>query len=350
MRHGTPGIDTSSQGRDRGPAASGRGCRERTAIATSGCADALPASATCVHRSICAVTEYAHRCPLPGPGCVVRQWQRPSGNRCRRPRRYAADRAHTRDTWSDKTMPQHTFQIPFSHFRAFLPADGLRQVVWNGTMNRWKQNKSPFERHETAEVAFGRAIRAQAKHRKNERSLSPGIAAHPGRIHVRGGWAVHKDVPVHNDYFDGTFSGDIFVSVRNGHIDTDLQNFNFTWNASLAAKIVDFTGTLRNIVIGMIRAQVRNELAARLRVEVQKAVAELLRRHPQAQVALDATSIEIRKDTIVVTVQYEELPKTLVTKVVPLKTAKRVAGTVARKTVAKQAIVKPVRRAAARTA
>ena len=247
-------------------------------------------------------------------------------------------------------MPQHTFQIPFSHFRALLPADGVRQVVWNGTMNRWKQNHTPFERHETAEVAFGRAIRAQDKHRKNERSLSPGIAAHPGRIHVRGGWAVHKDIPVHNDYFDGTFSGDIFVSVRNGHIDTDLQNFNFTWNASLAARIIDFTGMLRNIVIGMIRAQVRNVVAARLRQEVQKAVKALVRKHPQAQVALDAASIEIGKDSISVTLQYEEPVKRLVTKVVPLKkTAKRVNGAL-RATPAVRKAAAPVRRATARPA
>jgi len=259
----------------------------------------------------------------------------------------AAPHVATRDvapcTGSDFQMPQQTVQIPFAHFRAFLPADGVRQVVWNGTMNKWKQNKEPFERHETAEVAFGRGIRAQKKHRKEERSLSPGVSAHAGRIHVRGGWAVHKDVPVHNDYFDGLFHADIFVLVRNGHIDTDLQNFNFTWNASLAAKVIDFTGMLRNIVIGMIRSQVRNQLATRLRAEVQKAVDDLLRRYPQAQVALDATSVEIREDAIAVTVHYVQKVKPATQVVTALGTAtkaKRAVPTSAQV----DRVVRPVRR------
>lgn len=212
-------------------------------------------------------------------------------------------------------MSQHTFVVPFSSLRGLLPRDGERQVVWNGTMNKWKQNRIPFERHETAEIAFGRAIRAQQKHRKSEKSLAPGISAQVGRIHIRGGWAVHKDVPVHNDYFDGTFRGDVFVSVRNGHIDTDLQNFHFDWNASLAAKIIDFTGVIRNIVIGIIRSRVRNVIAARLREEVQAAVADLIRRVPQAEVALDALTVVVLKDALAVTISYEEkaAPLTVIT-------------------------------------
>ncbi len=250
-------------------------------------------------------------------------------------------------------MPQHTFRIPFSHFRAFLPADGARQVVWNGTMNKWKQNSMPFERHETAEVAFGRAIRAQQKHRRGEKALSPGVEALPGRIHVRGGWAVHKDIPSHNDYFDGTFRADIFISVRNGHVDTELQNFHFDWNASLAAKIIDFTGMIRNIIIGMIRSQVRNHLAQRLRDEVQKAVAQLMTRVPQAQVALDALNIEIEKDRLAVTIQYDEKPLAVVAKHVVLtstRAAPRIAGTSAGRASKKVGGSTPVRAARSTTA
>ncbi|MDR6991034.1 hypothetical protein [Luteimonas sp. 3794] len=220
----------------------------------------------------------------------------------------------------------------------------MRQVVWNGTMNKWKQNKEAFERHETAEVAFGRGIRAQKKHRRDEKSLSPGVTAHAGRIHVRGGWAVHKDVPVHNDYFDGLFHADIFVLVRNGHIDTDLQNFNFTWNASPAAKVIDFTGMLRNIVIGMIRSQVRHELATRLRAEVQNAVADLLRRYPQAQVALESTSIEIREDAIAVTVHYVQKVRSVAQSVTALGTAAKRTGRVLATSTQADRIVKPARR------
>lgn len=208
-------------------------------------------------------------------------------------------------------MATETFRIPFSTFRAFLPVEGERMVVWNGTMNKWPKNKSDFERNETAEVAFGRAIRAQQKHRSGEKSMSPAFEALPGRIHVRGGWAVHKDIPVHNDYFDGTFRADIFVVVRNGHVDTDVQNFNFNWNGSLAAKIIDFTGVIRNIIIGIIRSRVRNQIAQRVRDEVQKEVAKLLKRFPQAQILLPALSVEVEKDQLAITIEYLNLPAVL---------------------------------------
>ncbi|MDA3874172.1 MAG: hypothetical protein PF795_09445 [Kiritimatiellae bacterium] len=201
-------------------------------------------------------------------------------------------------------MKTKTFKIPFEHIRAFLPPDGQREVIWHGTMNKWKKNRDSFERHETAEIAFGRAIRAKKGDRKSEESLSPGISTENGYIRLQGGWAAHKAVSRHPDYFDGNFWGDVHLIVKNGHVDSDLTNFNFTWRASFVVKIVDFTGIIRNIIIGIIRSKVRNVLLSKLREEIDKKIEELMKQFPNAEILRDKLKIVIKKNAIEISISY----------------------------------------------
>ncbi|TDK27147.1 hypothetical protein E2F46_02735 [Luteimonas aestuarii] len=195
--------------------------------------------------------------------------------------------------------------VPFAHFRAFLPADGVRIEVWRGR-KRWPKNKTAFMQYETAEISFGRAIRAQEDHRDRERSLSPGILCHPGSIEVRGGWAAHKHVPVHNDFFDGEFNAHLLLSMDRGRLQCEMRDLRMTWNASFVAKLVDFTGLVRAHVIRLVQADVQDRINAEITRQIDAAMKDLTRRVPQAQVAKDRTSIALHADAMEIILHYQQ--------------------------------------------
>lgn len=239
-------------------------------------------------------------------------------------------------------MKNHVITIPFSQLRSFLPADGTRLVVWNGTKNKWPKNSDPFMRHETAEIAFGRAIRAQFKHRPGEKSMAPGISCQLGHIRVRGGWAAHVAVPVHNDFFDGKFEGNLFASVVRGEVRCELRDFNFDWNASFVAKLVDFTGKIRKVIIDIIKDKVQAKLNAELKKKVDQVISVLLKRVPGAQLVKSRTSVMLMPDRVMVVVHYEQrirvtLPGGLATRPAVVGVVKR-AGTTPTKRLAVKAL------------
>jgi hypothetical protein len=150
--------------------------------------------------------------------------------------------------------------VPKELVRGFFPQDGevLTHVIKKDV---WAQNKDPFERHETLELSFGRAIRARADDRKNEQSMSPGIQFEDGRFLLQGGWRLHKQVPKHPDYFDGTFRAQVVPVIVGGqtyfHATVDL-----TWRRSFLSKIVPVVG---DVVAAVVRSKA--EEAARKAIE-----------------------------------------------------------------------------------
>lgn len=203
-------------------------------------------------------------------------------------------------------MEHTTFHIPFGVLRGLLPPDGERMVVWNGHMNQWTQNRKPFERHETAEIAFGRAIRAQQKHRDNERSMSPGITCTHGSLQLRGGWAAHKAVDVHNDYFDGEFNASVTLSMVDGQVVSDVSVPRLTWNESFVGQLGNLVGNIANKMVEKIRVQLEAGLQARLQELIAGKIDELLQSVPQATIAREHVSIELLPDQVAVTISYEK--------------------------------------------
>jgi hypothetical protein len=164
--------------------------------------------------------------------------------------------------------------------RGFLPQDGevLTHVLKRDV---WPQNTDPFERHETVEISFGKAIRAQKGHRRNEATMSPGVQFKEGGFLLQGGWRAHKQVAVHNDYFDGTFviqAVPVIVGER-----TYIQStVSMTWRRS-------FLGRLPGIGDAITRA-----VLTRANRAVEKAIREDLPRQidEQARKALTQAGVD----------------------------------------------------------
>lgn len=210
-------------------------------------------------------------------------------------------------------MEKKTFNVPFGVLRGLLPPDGERIVVWHGRMNQWKQNRTPFERHETAEIAFGRAIRAQRKHRDNERSMSPGIVCGTGSIQLRGGWAAHKAVDHHNDYFDGEFNATVTLAVNDGRVSSSVSVPRLTWNESFVGKLGNLVGDIANKMVEKFRQQLENGLQRKLEAVINEKIEEVLQQVPQAKVLRQHLSIALLPDTVAITVAYQK-PRLVVTR------------------------------------
>lgn len=204
-------------------------------------------------------------------------------------------------------MKSHVINIPFAQLAPLLPEDGERFTVWQGE-KRWPRNASPFERHETLEIAFGKAIRAQADHRAGEKWRKPGFAASMGYLQVRGGWAAHKHVPIHNDYFDGTFDASVQVAVSAGRIRCKVLSLSLTWNASLAARLLDVNGLVRRFILDIVERKVVAMLSSRIDAAITQLTRDLQRQLPGASLLRKGISLAVLPGKLMLMLQYEEKP------------------------------------------
>lgn len=129
-------------------------------------------------------------------------------------------------------------EVPFSVIRLLLPADG-EVTMQTLKKNKWKDEKEPFFRDECIEFAFGKKLRAKTEDRDKERWWKPGVVDHGDKVSVKGGWRVHKQIPAHSDYFDGTFQADMTPTIEDGQLVPKISNLNIEWNKSVAGKILD---------------------------------------------------------------------------------------------------------------
>lgn len=198
--------------------------------------------------------------------------------------------------------------IPFEHVRAFAPAEGEPFVVWTGKRNKWPDNRDRFMRHETIEAAIGRGIRAERENRRDEVSMSPGLRCRDGYIHVRGGWRAHKAVRAHNDFFDGRFSFKLIPSLQDNRLELTVSDLDLTWNANLAARIVDFLGVIRRAIIKAFTKSVAREIEDRLERIIEERIEELIRQRPEIGYLLEVKSIRLLRNAVVVTLEFSTEP------------------------------------------
>ena len=202
-------------------------------------------------------------------------------------------------------MKTHVINLPFSQLAPLLPNDGQRIQVWRGGQ-KWPGNATPFERHETLEIAFGKAIRAQASDRAGEKWRKPGFAASIGYLQIRGGWAAHKQVPIHNDYFDGKFDAAVQIAVSAGRIRCKVLSLSLTWNASLAARLLDVTGLIRRYILDIVEQKVIAMLNKEIQAAITQVTRELQRQLPGATVVSKGLSLAVMPGKLMLILQYEE--------------------------------------------
>jgi hypothetical protein len=129
-------------------------------------------------------------------------------------------------------------EIPFPILRLLLPKDG-EVVTHILKRDQWRNEETPFFRHEAVELAFGRKLRAELKDRDKEQWWKPGIVDKGDRVALRGGWRVHKKIILHNDFFDGAFQADLSFSIENGELAPRISGLDIEWNKSAAGKILE---------------------------------------------------------------------------------------------------------------
>lgn len=162
--------------------------------------------------------------------------------------------------------------IPEKVIRTILPADG-EVVSLVLKKNQWPDNDAPFEKNETVEFALGKGIRAQAKHRKNEKSF-PGFKLHDGYALAHLGWRLHKNVKNHNDYFDGTMTVAISLYFDDKQPRADLRVTKLHWNESGWAKLIKI---FKKNVVEEALTKLRKDLSSKLETVVNTKVAEWIK-------------------------------------------------------------------------
>jgi hypothetical protein len=162
-------------------------------------------------------------------------------------------------------QPVREMILPKSAVRALLPADGavFHQVI---KANVWPENKQkgPFFQHEAAEFALGLGLRAKEGDRRKERPMLPGVTFNQGWLGLQGGWRAHKKVDIHNDFFDGTLRGQVYLGYAGGETFVDAQ-VQVDWNESLLSRVL-FPVSM--IVVPFIEAKAENTIESKVRAEL----------------------------------------------------------------------------------
>ncbi len=137
-------------------------------------------------------------------------------------------------------------------------------------------------------------------------------------VAIAGGWRVHKAVPGHNDYFDGTFRGRIYLGTEKGRLKMTLSHFNVDWNESLEYKL----GLTLPFLGDWIYKEVKNQLinAETTAVsqftdvfsEVHKGYLEMVRKTPLIRALAERATVSTRGTSIVLSFQITppDLPGT----------------------------------------
>ncbi|MFQ5674700.1 MAG: hypothetical protein ACE5G1_02290 [bacterium] len=202
-------------------------------------------------------------------------------------------------------------EIPFPILRLLLPADGelipIRPNKWK--KNKWQENKDkgPFFTDEMVELTFGRKIRAKEGDRKKEIWWKPGIQDKGTHVALRGGWRVHKSVPMHEDFFDGRFTARMTLALTDGLIVPKVAKLDFVWNKSVAGSILDF------LTLGKLLPELERKLENQLQTEANKFLGgklrkdfdRIIRKEPKLQELQKRSKLSSKGTTIVVTVQTD---------------------------------------------
>jgi hypothetical protein len=163
--------------------------------------------------------------------------------------------------------------LPADKVRLFLPGDGhvFSETI---TPNVWTDHNDPFERHETIEVAFGRALRAQQDDRKHEYLMIPGIAFKEGFLAVQGGWRAKKKTDWHRDYYDGTFEGQVVMAFARGaaHVESNVE---LKWNGDFTLLIPGVAWLVQGAADKLER-QIEADVNTKLAGEINTAVKTLI--------------------------------------------------------------------------
>lgn len=173
-------------------------------------------------------------------------------------------------------IPCREFTIPSTLVRGFLPADGeiLSEVMKE---NVWPDERGAFFKNEMAEFTLGRAIRAQRSDRAAEKSLSPSVLFRDGHLAFRAGWRVHKKIPIHNDFFDGTANGKLIIAYAAGTTVFDAS-LAIDWNESMiSSALLDLGDAIEDAITGKIAITLENEIEKKVPKEVSNRVDELLK-------------------------------------------------------------------------
>lgn len=208
--------------------------------------------------------------------------------------------------------------IPFPIIRLLLPPDGKPPKHPNdrpihaqntiafsiGKADKWPKGKDRFHRDELVEIAFGYILRAKNKDREDrrnaERPWGPGIYLHGGRIHFRGGWRVHKDVrgagPFGiDDFYDGTFRGQIVLSVNNGLLTVRADNVNVDWNGGVLE-------ALSPVLERIVRLELMQGINERIRTQVLEPVMSAIVQNENIRSLAARISAEVLDTAVRITV------------------------------------------------
>ena len=182
--------------------------------------------------------------------------------------------------------------VPFPIIRTFLPTDGERLSFLIGSANKWPKNPTPFLRDETMEIAFGLAIRSNPDDRHDQQVMSPGISCVQDVLVIQGGWAAHKDVTFHDDFFDGTFSCNVYFVINSGHVLCELRDFNLTWRADWFTNVTGLSG----IITDFAKSKVQNEIQKKIMVLndiLQRMIQDVRTQYPKTPIASNDVSLSL---------------------------------------------------------
>ena len=200
-------------------------------------------------------------------------------------------------------MSEARIVIPFSALRLLLPQDGEVEG-FNLKENRWPKNanKGPFEQHERVEFAFGRILRAKQGDRKHERPDPPGMIDRGSHVGFRGGWRVHKEIPVLDDYFDGTFSGKLTLTPSGDVITARTSDFRLEWIGGLVEAVAEaIAGNFERKIAEWVQQEINKYLSGHFRLDFD----QLIDKDPTLRRLRDRVSLTVDGTNFIVLVRTD---------------------------------------------
>jgi len=200
-------------------------------------------------------------------------------------------------------MPSTSIEIPFWLVRMFLPEDGevFTHVL---SKDKWTQYKDPFYRHETIELALGRKIRASKEDRANETWWKPGCRDKGTHVLLRGGWRAHKDLGIFDDFFDGTFTAELRLTVQQGKLIPTVSKLEFDRNRGTFGNIIKQIDILQFLpeIRAQIAEKVEKEINGYLTGELQKEMKNFFSTDPRLKKLYQTSKLSAKGTTLVLKV------------------------------------------------
>jgi hypothetical protein len=166
-------------------------------------------------------------------------------------------------------------------------------VAWEGKRNIAPNAADPFLKHELAQLALGKTIRANPEEQGLVKSIPAAFTARDGYLHMNFGWRLHKAGLFSPKFADGTLDCDAYLAVEGGEPKVNVTHTKLHYNAQ------GFQKVLGKPFIALFETLAARAVERELEKSFEKSIDDAVRFLPYKQVL----GITIKPDALVLSLK-----------------------------------------------